>query len=280
MGTQSSACTLAESTTSEESLEEGGDTTALTMKMHFNTNKHLRHFLAEFLGTFCLVLIGDGAVAQFALSENPNSAANKGGNFIHVAFGYGLALMVGICVSGGVSGGHLNPAVTLAMAVGKLCRRNCCCFSWRRQHDTSNGRHFCLLPFLLYWAGCPLHLGSRPDPWHLPAADHHLCRHGRAQHEHQRQPGAPHHRPWTHSNTSQLWSECWVSRQPYKRFLSTSLHPHRRLGGIIFGSRPLVLDPTSAASHRSRPRRRHLRHHDKRSSPRGINMISAHHPEE
>ena len=28
-----------ESTTSEESLEEGGDTTALTMKMHFNTNK-------------------------------------------------------------------------------------------------------------------------------------------------------------------------------------------------------------------------------------------------
>ena len=32
----------------------------------------------------------------------------KGGNFIHVAFGYGLALMVGICVSGGVSGGSLS----------------------------------------------------------------------------------------------------------------------------------------------------------------------------
>jgi len=122
MGTQSSPCRLSESTTSEESLEEGGDTAALTMKMHFNTNKHLRHFLAEFLGTFCLVLIGDGAVAQWALSASPLSPSNKGGNFIHVAFGYGLALMVGICVSGGVSGGHLNPAVTLAMAVMKKLR--------------------------------------------------------------------------------------------------------------------------------------------------------------
>jgi len=90
------------------------------MKMRFNTNKHLRHFLAEFLGTFCLVLIGDGAVAQWALSGA--LGGNKGGDFIHVSFGYGLALMVGICVSGGVSGGHLNPAVTLAMAVMKKLR--------------------------------------------------------------------------------------------------------------------------------------------------------------
>ncbi len=37
-------------------------------------------------------------------------------NFLSVALGYGLALMIGILVSGGVSGGHLNPAVTLSMA--------------------------------------------------------------------------------------------------------------------------------------------------------------------
>jgi len=89
------------------------------MKMRFNSNKHLRDFLAELLGTFLLVLIGDGAVAQWSLSAA--TGGDKGGTFLNVSLGYGLALMVGILASGGVSGGHLNPAVTLAMAaVGKL----------------------------------------------------------------------------------------------------------------------------------------------------------------
>ena len=45
-----------------------------------------------------------------------------GDNFLSIAFGYGFGLMIGILASGGVSGGHLNPAVTLAMAVLKKCR--------------------------------------------------------------------------------------------------------------------------------------------------------------
>merc|ERR1712059_104209 len=86
-----------------------------TNKCIMDSKKYVREFLAETLGTFVLVLFGDGAVAQVVLGR-----ANKGdlffGGFLNIAFGYGLALMIGICISGGVSGGHLNPAVTLAMA--------------------------------------------------------------------------------------------------------------------------------------------------------------------
>ena len=74
----------------------------------------VRQFLAETLGTFLLVMFGDGAIAQLNIARN--------NNFTNVALGYGFALMIGILVSGGVSGGHLNPAVTLAMAVVKKCK--------------------------------------------------------------------------------------------------------------------------------------------------------------
>ena len=64
---------------------------------------------------FSLQLIGDGAIAQVVTS---NSTA---GGFLTVNIGYGLGLVIALYVSIGVSGGHLNPAVTLAMALrGKL----------------------------------------------------------------------------------------------------------------------------------------------------------------
>lgn len=71
----------------------------------------LREFLSEFLGTFILVMFNDGAVAQ-----NVFSNGNMGGPF-PAYWGAGLGACLGVLVSGGVSGGHINPAVTLAMAV-------------------------------------------------------------------------------------------------------------------------------------------------------------------
>ncbi|KAL2093404.1 hypothetical protein ACEWY4_010716 [Coilia grayii] len=74
-----------------------------------------KEFLAELLGTFVLVLFGCGSVAQTVLSRN-----TLGENLtIHIGFSTGL--MMGVYVSGGISGGHLNPAVSLAMVIlGKL----------------------------------------------------------------------------------------------------------------------------------------------------------------
>ena len=64
------------------------------------------------------VLLGCGSIAQVTTGR----PADLYSDFQSVCFGWGFALMVGILVSGGVSGGHLNPAVTWAMAFLKKCK--------------------------------------------------------------------------------------------------------------------------------------------------------------
>jgi MIP family channel proteins len=78
-----------------------------------------REVAAEFLGTFVLIVFGVGVVAQFVLGGGAN------GQYLSVNLGWGLAVTMGIYVSAGISGAHLNPAVTLALAV----RRG---FSWAK----------------------------------------------------------------------------------------------------------------------------------------------------
>ncbi|MFE1584556.1 MIP/aquaporin family protein [Streptomyces sp. NPDC059402] len=83
---------------------------------------------AEFLGTFVLILFGVGSVAV-AVAGLPGSGRQTvdfgAANWLIIAWGWGLAVVFGVYVAGGISGAHLNPAVTLGFAV----RRD---FPWRK----------------------------------------------------------------------------------------------------------------------------------------------------
>jgi MIP family channel proteins len=70
-----------------------------------------REMAAEFLGTFVLIAFGAGVVAQVVLS------GGTAGNYLSINLGWGLGVVMGVYVAGGVSGAHLNPAVTVALAV-------------------------------------------------------------------------------------------------------------------------------------------------------------------
>ena len=70
-------------------------------------------FLAEVLGTGALILLGDGVVAGVLLSKS--KAQNSG--WIVITAGWAFAVMVGVLIAGPISGAHLNPAVTLGLAI-------------------------------------------------------------------------------------------------------------------------------------------------------------------
>jgi len=77
----------------------------------------LAELVAEFLGTFVLILFGTGVVAMVVLFPSKNPGETIHGGFTNITLGWGLAVMMGIYIAGKISGAHLNPAVTLALAV-------------------------------------------------------------------------------------------------------------------------------------------------------------------
>ncbi len=70
-------------------------------------------YIAEFIGTFLLILLGDSVVANVTL----NKSGMKGAGSIQITLAWGLAVMVPAFIFGAASGAHFNPALTLALAV-------------------------------------------------------------------------------------------------------------------------------------------------------------------
>lgn len=76
-------------------------------------------FFAEAFGTFILVLLGNGTVAQVVLKKS--KGFNSG--WIVIATGWALAVATAVYITAPISGAHINPAVTISLAVAGM-------FSW------------------------------------------------------------------------------------------------------------------------------------------------------
>jgi glycerol uptake facilitator protein len=89
----------------------------------------LGELVSEFLGTGIIILMGDGVVAMVVAALNQSGRGPKPfvaqADWLMIAWGWGFAVCFAVYVAGGVSGAHLNPAVTLSLA----WRRG---FEWRK----------------------------------------------------------------------------------------------------------------------------------------------------
>ncbi|HVW86997.1 MAG TPA: MIP/aquaporin family protein [Bryobacteraceae bacterium] len=85
----------------------------------------LPELIAEFLGTLVLILFGNGVVAMVVLFGNGVPGEIVHGGYTNITIGWGLAVTMGIYIAGRISGAHLNPAVSIALAVYRD-------FPWRK----------------------------------------------------------------------------------------------------------------------------------------------------
>lgn len=74
----------------------------------------MSELVGEVFGTFVLLLLGDGVVANVGLAPR---LAGTAYNWNTITIGWAFAVIIAVYISGGVSGAHLNPAVTIALAV-------------------------------------------------------------------------------------------------------------------------------------------------------------------
>lgn len=77
----------------------------------------IREPAAEALASFLLAIFSGGASTQVYLTANSSISSSPKGSYATQCMGSGIGVMIGVYMAGGVSGGHLNPIVTLSLAI-------------------------------------------------------------------------------------------------------------------------------------------------------------------
>jgi glycerol uptake facilitator protein len=118
----------------------------------------MAELLAEFIGTFVLILFGTGVVAMVVLFPAKNAGEIVHGGFTNITLGWGLAVTMGIYIAGKISGAHLNPAVTLALAVFRK-------FSWSKviPYSIAQTAGAFVAAALVYWNYLPAFRQADPQ---------------------------------------------------------------------------------------------------------------------
>src|SRR5580698_9417178 len=107
----------------------------------------------EFMGTMVLILLGDGVVANVLLKKSKG----QGSGWIVICTGWGLAVMAGVftAIACGSPGAHINPAVTIGMAVAQGDFSNVLPFIAAQMLGAIVGATLVWLHYLPHWAVTP-----------------------------------------------------------------------------------------------------------------------------
>jgi glycerol uptake facilitator protein len=109
-------------------------------------------YLAEFIGTALLVLLGDGVVANVLLGKSKG----QGGGWIVITTGWGLAVTMAVYAVGSASGAHLNPAVTIGLAaIGKFAPAKVAGYIIAQMAGAMFGALLVWLAYLPHWKETP-----------------------------------------------------------------------------------------------------------------------------
>jgi glycerol uptake facilitator len=89
----------------------------LSFTDHMSKYSLRAELLAELLGTFVLLAFGNGVVAMVILFGHDRPGEIVNGGYTNITLAWGIGVTLGVYVAGRITGGHLNPAVTLTLAV-------------------------------------------------------------------------------------------------------------------------------------------------------------------